>query len=116
VESGFDSFHHPPAPQAYDLVEVSPSIQTEARRQLEAFYPVMDSQAEERTLRTIETGIWSMLRRGAARIEARTVVFWNPVEAGFQPYDEGYNELMVRFLRDFKQRYQRGMQRKASYN
>lgn len=103
----FDSFHRPPPPGEFVLTEVWPAIQREARHQLDAFYPVLDAASEQRTLSTLEHGIFSMLKRGAARVEWGMVEFWNPVEGRYQPYDTDYNELMLDFMRDFGSRYRR---------
>ncbi|MCZ7661555.1 MAG: hypothetical protein M5U22_00715 [Thermoleophilia bacterium] len=116
MESRFDSYAHPPGPQDLDLPSVWPAIEAEARRQLGAFYPVMDREAEARTVKVIEGGIYTMLKRGAARHYEGRILFWNPVEGLFQEYDEEYNQLMLGFMRDFKSRYQAAMQTKAPLN
>ena len=101
----FDSFQRPPVPEEPVLPEVWPFVQHEARRQLEAFYPVLDEVTEKRTIRSLESGIYSMLQRGAARLYRGAIEFWNPVEGRFQRYDADYNTLMLDFMRDFNQRY-----------
>ncbi|MCL5942092.1 MAG: hypothetical protein M1325_00945 [Actinobacteria bacterium] len=116
MESRFDSYTRPPSPQALDLAEVWPFVEAEAQRQLEAFYPVMDREAQARTVKVIAGGIYAMLKRGAARVYEGRILFWNPVAGLFQEYDDEYNRLMLGFMKDFKSRYQRGMQTKAPLN
>jgi len=112
----FDTYHRPPPAAALDILVATSLVQAEARRQFDCFYPIVNREAEARSLAVIERGIYTMLVRGAAKVEEGVVLFWNPVEGVFQAYDTDYNELMLSFMGDFKTRYQRGMQLRAASN
>jgi hypothetical protein len=116
MRSDFDVYHRPPVRGFVDVTVATPLVQAEARRQLNRFYPIMNREAEERSVVVIERGIFSMLARGGARVEDGEVLFWNPVEGAFQVYDEDYNDLMLAFMGDFKTRCRRAMQLKAANN
>ena len=95
----------PPGRQQGSPEEVWPSIEREARRQLDSFYPVLDREASKRVLFVLQQGIFSMWTRGAARMrEDGSVEFWNPHEGVYQDYDENYNQLMLELLRSTLQR------------
>ncbi len=106
-ESNSPPFHTPPPPQTVDLQAAWPFIESEARRQLEAFYPVMDKDSEKRVVGVISAGIVALLKRGAARLEEGRIRFWNPIHGAYQAYDADYNRTMVDVLRDFTSRRRR---------
>jgi hypothetical protein len=112
----FNTYHRPPVAAAVDVLVAASLVQAEARRQFDCFYPIVNREAEARSLAVIERGIYRMLVRGAAKVEDGVVLFWNPVEGVFQAYDADYNELMLSFMGDFKTRYQHRMQLRAVGN